>query len=140
MSQILGVIADHITSQGYNERAAFQLVETVSKGALLEFIRDMKTEETFANFWNQLLTLFGSTVKKSSCENELRQLVKNKPSPSNLALIFIKIRGICRRVASEEEPEHRAHKMASESLRWGRKLIRNHFLSLYAKYRNDVPR
>ena len=128
MSQLLDVVADHITSQGYTERTAYQLLEAVSKGSLLDFIRDMKGEETFANFWNQMILLFGSTVKKSSCESELKQLIKHKPTPATLASSLLKIRNICRKVALEEEPEHRVHRMTSDSLRWARKLIRIHYI------------
>jgi hypothetical protein len=104
-------------------------LEAVSSGTLLEYIRDMKLEETFPRFWGKVVKLFGSMVKKTTCEGELRLLIKHKPSPSGLAPVMLKIRNICRKVASEEEdPAMRIPKMISESLSWARKLIRTHYI------------
>jgi hypothetical protein len=130
VKQLLSMVGDAITSNNLNETAAYQLLANVSKPDLSSVIYDLKESETpFKDGWEHIVSVISSTVGKSSCEQDLKVLLRQRPA--SLALAMGKIRTLCRRLVANEDPETREQRHTSECLRWGKKLIALHYRHYY---------
>ena len=126
LKQLLTMIANVITSNGFNSEAAFQVITTVSRDSLATYIYNMAEEMDFAKAWVRLIRLLGNSQGKTSYESELTKLVNKKPE--SVAEVMTTIRSLCKKmIDASHPPERREVAMVSEALRYGRSLIKIHY-------------